>query len=426
MAQITPGEARQIIKALRNGATPSQFADRVYVGQQSWFDAAVKMMAENAEDRHFEVRFVRAAYGGGKTLFMRRMEATARAQGWATSFILLRHGKVELDQPSTLAAELSEQLDLGEQGRGMRALLVAALERKGRECGIAPGRTSSLADHLALENKMRELCAQKALSGDMSVVLRQACKALVKRDMDRLGEIAHWLTGAAVPLLVPSAPGGFTRPTTVKPLGTGAAESLIRLVAELSLMAGKRGLFIALDEVELIGGLVDRRRANAFQTLRALVDQNDVNTIPPATSIFLAATPQMFEDRTMFPSYKALQDRIESLPSISGRREVNYRSNVVDLDATPLGTEELRDLGRRIIGFWATSGEVARVDAEARVDEIVEAVVSRSDYTIARPRLFCRLVVDMLSGSIGPDLGAAAAMSAVEIGRARAREVAGQ
>lgn len=418
--------ARQIIKALRSGATPSQFADKVFVGQELWFKYALQMMEENSEDKHFEVRFIRAAYGGGKTLFIRRLESAAREQGWATAYILLRHGKVELDKPKTLAAELGEQIDLGEQGRGIASLLRAAVARKAVECGIVVGRTSTLAAHMDLENRMRDLCSRKLIGGDVATALRQACRAYVKHDLDRLAEIAQWLSGGSRPLHLLLQSGNTGRAQILKPLGVGVGEELIRIIAELTLMAGKKGLYIALDEVELIASFPERRRANAFQTLRALVDQNDMNTLPPATSIFLAATPQMFEDKKMFPSYKALQDRIETLPSIDGTTSVNFKANIVDLDATQLGVKELNSLGNIILDLWSLSGEIIPAGVQDRVDEIAETIVARGDYMIARPRLFCRLIVDMLDGALGADISTAAALRATEIKRARDQEVVGQ
>jgi hypothetical protein len=417
--ELNASEARQIVKALRSGATPSEFADRVFVGQRGWFGMAEKMMTENAEDHHFEVRFVKAAYGGGKTLFVRRLQANARKQDWATAYILFRHGKVELDKPHTLAAELAEQVDLGETGRGLSVLLRAALEQRAKPFGIVPGRTSTLAAHDQFEGSVRDMCARKGFRHDVGLALRAASRMLIKGDRDKFAEIAEWLSGSSRSLsIVLSA-----RDQTLKPLGIGASEELIRLMAELVLMCGKRGLYIAFDEVELISSLPSRRRANAFQTLRALVDQNDPHTLPPATSIFLAATPQMFEDPAMFPSYKALQDRIESLPAIDGTRSVNYRANVIDLGATELSREELTDLGSRICNLWARSGESLPSEAQSRVEDIAIAVAARKDYVIAKPRLFCRLVIDMLDGNLGSDIAAAAATRAMQIFEARTREL---
>jgi hypothetical protein len=417
--------ARQIIRALRSGATPSQFAELVFVGQDAWFQMAQKMMNENAEDHQFEVRFIRAAYGGGKTLLMRRLEASARDSGWATAYILLRHGKVELDKPSTLVAELAEQLDLAADGRGMFALLRTALTRKAKECGIFPGRASTLAAHTELELKIRDICARKSIRHDISIVMRQATKAYVRNDLDRLSEIARWLSGGDRAVTIPPTSAGG-RAEVMRPLGAGASEELIRLIAELVMMAGKRGLYIALDEVELIASLAERRRANAFQTLRALVDQNDMNTLPPATSMFLAATPHMFEDRKMFPSYKALQDRIESLPGVEGKLVVNYKANVIDLDATQLGLKELIDLGDKILEFWKAAGEEPIANGSKRIKDIASAVATRTDFTVARPRLFCRLVVDMLEGTLTADLAALASRRALEIKQARDKELVEQ
>src|SRR5688572_32435857 len=86
---LTPSDARNILRPLRKGSAPAEHARDLFVGQTPWFKTAVQMMRHTAEDAAFEVRFVRAAYGGGKTLFLRCLEQEAQAAGWVTAFVIL-------------------------------------------------------------------------------------------------------------------------------------------------------------------------------------------------------------------------------------------------------------------------------------------------------------------------------------------------
>ena len=133
------------------------------------------------------------------------------------------------------------------------------------------------------------------------------------------------------------------------------------------------------------------------------MDQNDENLMPPSTCLYLAATPDMFENPDLFPSYKALQDRIEELPSLTGKEAINYRAPVVNLDATELGEKELRAMAENVVAvFRAANGEPSG-DALGRVDTLVGAV-AKGNYVIARPRLLCRCMVELLEGRLGADL----------------------
>ena len=124
---LSQSDARNILRPLRKGSAPAAHARDLFVGQTPWFKTAVQMMKHAADDDAFEVRFVRAAYGGGKTLFLRCLEQEARASGWVTAFIILKHKQVELDRLESLAAELCVQVQLPAEKRGMAALLRAAL-----------------------------------------------------------------------------------------------------------------------------------------------------------------------------------------------------------------------------------------------------------------------------------------------------------
>lgn len=407
MVEVSAKEARRILRALRSGVVPDvELAQGIFVGQSDWFRTAAKMMDENAEDEDFEVRFVRARYGGGKTLFLRRLEYEANQKNWATAYVLLRHGKVELDKVHTFANELAEQIRVGDEGRGLSALLKSGILGIGRQCGFEPGKTSSGDTHERVLSTLSNDCASRGFSYDLTIALRSAARAIIGRSEDRVQLIARWLGGGQDKLPVPARHVGNGNPGSdifLKPLGIGAAEELIRLMAVLVQWSGRPGLFVALDEVELIGTLPAKRRANAFQTLRALVDRKDIATQPPATSLFLAATPQMFEDPQMFPSYKALQDRIEKARPIGPDRRVNYKSPVVDLDATELGEPELLAVGRLIVELNCISGEPTPADMSRQLKEIVKAVATKH-YVVARPRLLCRAVMDALDGQLGTDV----------------------
>lgn len=271
------------------------------------------------------------------------------------------------------------------------------------------------------------------LGYQFNLALQVCMRAFLESDEMLLAQFANWLGGGGESLTVdpnelsssPVRPRTRATRSVLKPLGLGDAEQLIRLFALLVDEAGYSGLYFAIDEIELIAGQTSRRRNNSFQTLRALVDQNDENLMPPSTCLYLAATPDMFESPDLFPSYKALQDRIEELPSLSGAGTINYRAPVVNLDSTELAREDLQKLADNIVGIFQSANGDPPTDVLERVGGLVDAVAN-GNYVIARPRLLCRCMIELLEGRLGADLREELATRTEEMRKKRELEIKGR
>lgn len=426
-------KAVQVLKALRSGSTPAAFALELSVGQTPWFETAVMLLDELADCEHFDVRFVRARYGGGKTHFLRCLQAEAKARGWATAYVLLKHGEVELDRFNTIVAEIADKLELPDGKRGLPSLLKQALIGIAKRNGYEPAGPMSFKTRERAQRAVSNFVQKHGLGYQFNLALQVCIYALLEKDELLLAQFANWLGGGGESLTVdpnelsssPNQQKTKAARSVLKPLGLGDAEQLTRLFALLVDEAGYNGLYLAIDEIELISGQTSRRRNNSFQTLRELVDQNDENLMPPSTCLYLAATPDMFENPDLFPSYKALQDRIEELPSLSGKGAINYRAPVVNLDATELGEKELRDLADKVVSVFKSANGDPSEDLLARIPKLVSAV-AKGNYVIARPRLLCRCVVELLEGRLGADLREELATRTEEMRKEREREIKGQ
>lgn len=427
--QIDRKLAIPILSDLRKGQAPKAFARQLFVGHADWFKYAVNGIEETCECDSFEVRFVRARYGGGKTHFLRCLETEAKQREWVTSHVELKHGEVEMDKLQTIVAAIATNLELPDGQRGIYNLLQKALLTIGMRYGYKPEGTLSLLVHEKAYHAMEAFCAQKYVNFNFSLALLAAIKSFLDRDSIKVQQIAHWLEGGDAIVIDPAElrdmPGAAktkASPVTLKPLRQGSAEQLIRLYALLALMAGYKGLLLGLDEIELIAGMRDRRRReNSFQTLRSLVDQNDPDLQAPSTCLFIAATPFMFEDPTMFPSYKALEDRIEALPVAGNKQTINYRSPVINLDLTELGKADLKKIALQIRSVYEVVHGQASANLDGRVDELIDTII-KGGYVIARPRLLCRCMIDLLEGHLGESLQQEVAKRSKEIEEARVKE----
>lgn len=423
---ISATEARRILKALSTGSAPAEYARFLLVGQRRWFDAAVQKMSETSEDRDFEVRFVRARYGGGKTHFLYCLEREAKERNWTTSFILLKRDLVELDRFSSFVREVSRNITLPDGKVGLSSLMVRATATHTSQFGILPGKTLPL---MTLQNAKRafaDACVDLYISQPFLSALRAHYSAFLENDWTQMDTIQGWLAGDESTITIDPRHTPTGRDSIrLKPLGASVAEEQLRIIAILCQLCGYAGLFIGVDELEIIGRLPTQRKANSFQTLRALVDQNNPNRQPPATCLFLAATPEMFEDPDKFPSYKALQDRIETLPNLGDENQMNFRANVIDLDKTQLEKTNLRELGLALIGMHQLAFGPVTGDIGESLEKIVTQVIT-GKYMMARPRLFCRCVTDLLNGQLSGDLPVAVAARARQLQESREKELSGR
>jgi hypothetical protein len=433
MNTLPRAKAVQVLKALRSGSTPAAFAKELAVGQAPWFHTALQLLDELADCEHFDVRFVRARYGGGKTHFLRCLQSEAKSRNWVTAYVLLKHGEVELDRFNTIVAEIADKLELPDDRRGLQTLVQQALIGIAKRIGYDPSGPTSFKTRERAQRAVGQFVNDHGLGYQFNLALQVCMYAILEGDNLLLAQFANWLAGGGESLSVdpnelsasPNQPKTKASRTVLKPLGLGDAEQLIRLFALLVDEAGYSGLYLAIDEIELIGGQTSRRRNNSFQTLRELVDQNDENLMPPSTCLYLAATPDMFENPDLFPSYKALQDRIEELPSLSGHGTINYRAPVVNLDSTELGEADLRALAENVISVFRAANGEPDPESLKRVDTVVSAVAN-GNYVIARPRLLCRCIVELLEGRLGTDLREELATRTEEMRKEREREIMGQ
>ncbi len=331
---LTSSQARRILKALGTGSAPAEYARLLLVGQKKWLDSAMTKMSETSEDQDFEVRFVRARYGGGKTHFLFCVEQEARSKKWVTSFVLLKRDLVELDRFSSFVREVSRNLLVPDGSVGLGGVLSSARSRHSSGYGIVAGKTVPLMTIDQAKRGFSEFCAKMFVAPPFLPALVGYYAASLESDWAQVETIRGWLAGGDSSVSIEARYMPSRETVRLKPLGPNLAEEQLRVVALLCQLGGHSGLFIGVDELEIIGRLPQQRKANSFQTLRALVDQNDPHRQPPATCLFLAATPEMFEDPDKIPSYKALQDRIETLPNLGGGNGINYRANVIDLDRT--------------------------------------------------------------------------------------------
>lgn len=409
----SPTLARALIRSLTRGTAIAQGVRYIHVGHATWLAAQHELLAEIAEDGHSETKFVRGAYGAGKSHFLSVVQDRARADGWWTAHVECKVDKVQIDRFETLYPQIVGKLlssDLleaagrsgeSEQLDPARFLLDRWSKRQCKKAGIREDGISKPFDaDDRLYTQFQRGLLQSSLPPDFTRVLVAYARASIAGDFETMLGTSRWLRGTDEKLRIPaqylrkSGPGaaGGTG-VDVRAIGKGNATDVMRGLLWLIREAGYSGLVLCIDEVEELAKLGSRKRQDqALQALREYVDHAGGDGGYANLCMYLAATPDMFEDEKYFPRYDALATRIQSFS-----KDLNWRAPVIDLDRTPLGSDEMREMARRIAAVHAAAYQA---EGEEEIPpEVINRIVDNllvSKLSMAKPRLLARVLVDEL------------------------------
>jgi hypothetical protein len=409
---VTPTLARTLIRSLTRGTAVPGGSRYIHVGNDKWLQAQDELLSEIAEDGHADTKFVRGAYGSGKSHFLSMVQETARDRGWMTSHVECRVDGVQIDRFETLYPKLVGKLNCREL-----SLLPQDASSRLDPCRFLLDRwfTSQLAAIDMRQNqavrpleaehrlflRLQTTLLETSLFTDFTRALCAYARARFVRDDEVSGAVVRWLRGAAER---PQIPASYLRKPTVssgqvsevfaiRPIGPGTAMDVMRGLLWLIRSAGFTGLVLCIDEVEELAKLgTQRRRDQALQALREYVDHAGGEGGFRNFCLYLAATPDMFDGRDYFPRYEALATRIAPVSD-----ETNWRAPVVDLDRTPLSAGQLAQLASRICAVHRIAYPESRaaIGDEDSLRLFVESVLGNRT-GIAKPRLLARVIVDAL------------------------------
>lgn len=247
-------------------------------------------------------------------------------------YVLLQHGKVELDHFNSIVAEIADKLELPDNKRGLLALVRGALVAIAKRAGYNPSGLLSAATREKAQRAVSRFVEDHGLGYQFNLALQVCMYAMLGGDDALLAQFVNWLGGGGNALTV---------------------------------------------------------------------------------------------DPKLFPSYQALQHRIAELPSLAGKNRINYRAPVVNLDRTELGESDLQKLAANVVEVYRCANGDPEEDAVDRIDALVKAI-AEGNYVIARPRLLCRCMIELLEGTLGDDLRQELAVRTEEMRKDREREIKGK
>jgi P-loop Domain of unknown function (DUF2791) len=402
--------ARALIRSLSRGTTIAAGVRYIHVGHGNWLAAQQELLTEIAEDGHADTKFVRGAYGAGKSHFLAMVQDLAQVQGWATSHIECKVDGVQIDRFETLYPRIVAKIRAADMSAAEEDTPVDParwlLERWTRDLAKRAGiREEALTRPFDADTRIYGQLEKRLLRSSLPQdFIRATCafaRAYLDRDAETMTAVCGWISGLKESVGIPSRylrpPSGLSRegkPVNLRAIGKGTARDAMRGILWLVKAAGYKGLVLCIDEIEELAKLGSKKRQDqALQALREYVDHAGGEGGFRNLCMYLAATPEMFEGEDYFPRYDALATRIQAVGT-----EVNWRGPVIDLDRTPLDRAQMRKMAHRICDVHlAAYGEPnsAHNLPKDMISQFVEKV-DESRFRIAKPRLLARVVVDAL------------------------------
>jgi hypothetical protein len=386
-----------VVDALRGGVVPERHLDLLAVGQDRVREHLVELL-NHVESGRSEFKFVRGAYGAGKTFLCSWLKDHALASDFAAATVRIGPDQPLSDLPvffSGLIDELRtpEKREASALSDLLESWLLAIHRRTAQLEGIAAFSAASR-QRLAplVEDRIgEELAKLSDVDPGFGPALGAFYRARLGGDHEVAAAALSWLRGSQ------SVPSPALRKLGVR--GHLTSEQVFpRMRALLRVIEGGRlrGLLVVLDELELVRRFPHaRQRERAYETLRLLIDECGENGLPGCLLVS-TGTDQLFEDeRYGLSSYRALAHRVSSPQAAEG--PPSLRQPIIVL--RPLDRERLLEVALRIRDIHATA---FRWPAEERVprsllERMVDRLTAFGDSQVERlPRPFLREVVNLL------------------------------
>jgi hypothetical protein len=388
--ELTRRVARSIIDALRQGVVPENHLVHLAVGQE-------------AARRHFEelvdeavsggsiFKFIRAPYGGGKTFLCSWLRELAMSKEMAVTNMIIGPDQPLSDLP-VFYAGLIQGLSTPEKRQGgaladiLESWLLGIHGKTAKIEGISlaePGSLKKLGP-LVAQRVDEELAMMASTDPGFAPAAKAFYMARLENDQATAATAIAWLSGSQ------SMSGMALRGIGVKG-GLEANQVFSRIRTLLKVIEGARyqGLAVLVDEVELIRRYPHRKaREQAYETLRALIDESGRNGLPGSMVVF-TGTDAFFEDeRAGLKSYEALANRV--LAPLADTAVKSLKQPVLELEG--LNADRLKRIVTRVRDIhgvaygWNAAERLKDVEIDSLLDQWTRAGDKQIDQ-IPRPVL---------------------------------------
>lgn len=306
IGRLTEPVARDIINALRRGTVPQNGLEFLAVGlgrEMRTISAQLKHVASGRGD----FKFVRGAYGAGKTFLSALTLEEALQQGFAVSYVVVSTDTPLYKLEAIYHRIISNLRTRGQQEAALKGLIdrwLYQVEDKVIELEGYDEDDPRLVERVEaqIESGLAEMSQHHSA---FSAVVRGYYRAQLDNDYTTAQALLGWLSGEQ------QISYQVKRKVNIKgEIDNTVALEFLRAVNSVTRRAGMTGMAIVFDEVETIQRLRRPQREQSLNTLRQLVDAIDYGGFP-FTYLMFTGTPGLFEDRQGVPALQPLHDRIK-------------------------------------------------------------------------------------------------------------------
>lgn len=375
----------EVFEALARGTVPQQALEAIAVLDLD-VDRELQRTIDDAANGAGTIRFLRGAYGAGKTFVSQLAAERARAAGWATAHVTVSPNLVSLDRLDQVYAAVAAAIRTADAPQGGLTQLIAAwcarlvaTTASDSTAGEAVGLRERAAHALRIEGI-------DAWAPEFATALVGIAAARERGDLDAARDLTRWLAGSDnVNASVLRAAGlrGILRVED-------AVEGLRALVT-LARMAGFRGLMIVLDELATMLVAPRRTRDAAWGNVQRMVDEW---AQWPGALWLLVGTPDVFDHPHGFASLEPLHQRV-SLVQTAGIASTRQPQ----ISLLPMSVERLRAVASRLREVYPAR-DVERLRTivnDETIDRLIHTVASGFGGQVeVVPRQFLRAYVDLL------------------------------
>jgi hypothetical protein len=354
-----------------NGTAPKEGCRRFGTG----YDEAFAKLRERYLQRGFErgrsaEKFVVGPFGSGKTHFIRQLMEIAREEGCVTSEIALSK-TVPFTESLIVYREVTRELIVPDHpGRGIRALLEAALAKIAHKAPD-PQVATPLVDAW-----IRGIDSAGFQLSSYARVVQRALQALRRNDDTLFDTACRWLEGDIADRAVAKELGVPVEPRSAHNLhGQRALHSLFQFIRH----AGYRGTVVAFDEGEQGLSVPKAQREKILSFL--LSSLNAINDLQGGAALIVYALTQDLVEQ--METFAALQQRVADPGPSRSFWDGNSLAPKIDLTWRQGQDPEvgLRNIGRRLVElFYQELGDELSEDqvvVQLRVDGIARDVTEK-------------------------------------------------
>lgn len=390
-SELSKEQATTIVNALRSGTVPPDGLEHYAVGLEPQMKILREQRAYVAQGRG-AYKFLRGAYGAGKTFLTSLASAEALADNFLVSKVVISVADTPLYKLSEVYRRVCQNMSLpGRRGGALQSLVdrwLYRLEDQVVEVDGVDEESPQFAS--AVAHKVEQhLVSIGQQAGRLAACLKAYHVAKFEQRYDDARGILDWMQGE------PKVSADIKRLAGVAgQLDNTDALTFLRGWLELAKAAGHSGLLLIVDEVETILRLRRPERLKSLEVLRQLVDACDAQEFSGLHLLF-TGTPDFFDSPGGVPLLQPLQERI----SVSFRQDEpdNYRQPQVRLK--PMDATRLLEVARRIVELYPADHperlkqKVTAELLEAFVDKVTRGFGGRIEVA---PRIFLRELVHVL------------------------------